>query len=748
LTGNVAFFGENGATFGDGAVGRLWIEDDDLNSIDVEDGAAPVAAGEIAVDRGLAENEGLAVDDQVTILTLAGQFDATIVGITKFGNTDAQDRDGTVSIPAATAFDWLNSGQVEYEDLYIRGNVSQADLQTAVEPSVPSGFVVQTGDEFRSDKRSEVGSFGKILKTALQGFSLLALFVGGFVIYNTFSVIVAQRLRELAVLAAIGATPKQIKRSLRFEGVVIGVLGSALGVAAGFVLTFILGFVLSQIGVNLPGSGLTVTPAVVIQGMVIGTIITVLSVMIPARRAARTEPIEALRQAAVASSKVGRGRTIASLLLIALGALAMLVGQAGLMGLGAVALFIGVILAGPLIAVLGSRVFRPLLRRFGLEGRLAADNTSRNPQRTATTANALLIGVFLVTLVSVAGSSVKDFAVAEINKLSSADYIIVSTGGTVDDQLVGDLVAVSGVESVTPFRREAVSVDIGDAADSDNSSSTAAPSAVSTGDFPALSTAADLELIEGSFDDLGPGKVLLFEADAPDDPMGRTVTMTNSAGATIDLEVAGIIKTSLDSSLTGSFVDSDTFDSFVGSTAPTVAFIAVQSGAQTDTEDAIDAITKLRPDIALTEGNAIGRLVGSIFDFMINAVNGLLLMCVIVALIGIVNTLSLSILERRRELGLLRVVGMVDKRVQRMVRIESVLISAIGTITGMALGLFCGIALILGIDRLSSANISITLPGLQLVLVLVLGIGLGFLASLIPAHRSTRLEVLDAIGAT
>ena len=749
LSGSVAFLGGDGETFGDGAVGRLWIDDDELNPIDVDEGAAPSAAGEITVDRGFAADQDVTVGDQVKILTLAGQFDATVVGITTFGNADAQDRDGTVSIAEANAFDWLNSGQVEYEDLYIRGNVDQVELRAAVEPSVPSGFVAQTGDDFRADKRGEVGAFGKVLKTALQGFSLLALFVGGFVIYNTFSVIVAQRLRELAVLAAIGATPKQIKRSLRFEGLVIGILGSALGVAAGFALTFVLGFALSTIGVSLPGSGITVTPSVVVQGMVIGTIITVLSVMIPARRAARTEPIEALRQAAVASSTVGRGRIIASLVLIVLGAVAMLVGQAALMGVGALMLFVGVIMAGPLIAVLGSRVFRPLLRRFGLEGRLAADNTSRNPQRTATTSNALLIGVFLVTLVSVAGTSVKDFAVGEINKLSSADYVIVSTGGTVDEQLVGDLEAVSGVESVVSFRREAVSVDVGEAPDSDApaASGVAAPSAVSTGNFAAISTAADIELTEGSFDELRPGTVLLSESDAPDDPIGRTVTMTNSTGATVDLEVVGIIKTSLDSALTGSFVDSTTFDGFVGATAPTVAFIDVQSGAQSDTAEAIDAITELRPDITLTEGNAIGRLVGSIFDFMINAVNGLLLMCVVVALIGIVNTLSLSILERRRELGLLRVVGMIDKRVQRMVRIESVLISAIGTITGVALGLFCGVALILGIDRLSDANISISLPGVQLLLILVLGISLGFLASLIPARRSTRLEVLDAIGA-
>jgi putative ABC transport system permease protein len=228
----------------------------------------------------------------------------------------------------------------------------------------------------------------------------------------------------------------------------------------------------------------------------------------------------------------------------------------------------------------------------------------------------------------------------------------------------------------------------------------------------------------------------------------KSVTMTNSNGTSVDLKVVGIIKASLDSYLVGSFVDTATFDSFVGETAPTVAFIDVRTGAQTDTEDAIDDITALRPDITVTQGHALGQLVGTVFDFLINAVNGLLLMSVVVALIGIVNTLSSSILERRRELGLLRVIGMEDNRVRRMVRVESVLISALGTVTGMVLGIFTGWALIFGIDRLSEAGIAFSFPGGMMALVLVLGIGLGFLASLIPAQRSTRLEVLEAINAT
>ena len=745
LAGSVAFLAPDGSTYADAATGRLWIVDDELNPIDIDEGAAPVAAGEIAIDKGLADDQDLQLGDQVTILTLAGQFDATVVGVTSFGKSDAQDAGGTVSIPAPTAFDWLNSGQAEYQDLYLRGTGDQSALVSAVEPLVPPGFRVQSGDEFLEDKQGEVSGFGKVLKSGLQGFALLALFVGGFVIYNTFSVIVAQRLRELAVLAAIGATPKQIKRSLRFEGLVIGLIGSALGVVAGFGLAFLLMLVLNAVGVSLPGSGIAVSPSVVYQGLFIGTLITFLSVMVPARRAAKTEPIEALRQAAVETSPLSRQRVVTAGVLAGAGAIGMLVGPAAAIGLGALALFIGVIVAGPIIAVGGSKVFRPLLSRLGLEGRLAGDNIARNPQRTATTSNALLIGVFLVTLVTVAGTSVKDFAVAKINDLSSADYVIDSTGGTIDDALIADLEAVDGVEAVTPFRREAVSVEGSGIVDPAGGG---VPGVLSTGDFQALSDVADLDLDEGSIDDLGPGQVLLSGDSAGENPIGQSVTMTNSQGGTVELEVVGVVAFSLDSGLVGSFVDTPTFDAFVGETAPTVAFIGVQTGAQSDTEDAIDQITALRPDITVTQGNTFGQIIGQIFDFLINAVNGLLLMSVVVALIGIVNTLSLSILERRRELGLLRVVGMEDKDVRKMVRIESVLISALGTITGVVLGVFTGWALIFGIDRLSDAGIAFSVPGGMLALVLVLGIGLGFLASLIPAQRSTRLEVLDAINAT
>lgn len=716
--------------------GRLWITDKELSPIDVVDGRAPSAAGEIAVDRGLADQENLKVGSSVKVYTLAGQQNGRVVGITAFGDKDAIDQDGTVSVPEATAFAWLNDGQREYQELYLRGSGLQDTLVDAVKPLVPAGFEAQKGSDFLEEQQDQLGGFGRILKNALQGFALLALFVGGFVIYNTFNVIVAQRLRELAVMAAIGATPKQIKRSLRWEGILIGLIGSILGVAAGFVLTFGLIALLQAFGVELPGSGLKVSPPVVVQGIVLGTLITWLSVTIPARRAARTEPMEALRSASADTSALSRPRGIAAAIIVVLGlGLLLFGGSAAVIGIGALLLFIGVIVAGPFLAVGGAKLARPVMSQFGLEGRLAVDNTARNPTRTATTANALVIGVFLVTLVTVAGSSVKDFAVGEIKKLQSADFIVVSDGGSVDPKLTTEFQRVAGVKAVVPFRREAVTVD-------------GQKTTLSAGDLAKIEKVADVEAVRGSLTGLTGATIAVPEAEEGKTPkVGSTVTVRTTTGKKADLKVAAILKSSLDSQLTGAFTDEAAFDGLAGDVAPTVAFIDTDSGAQSDTKKDLEEIADTRPDITVSEGNAIGQLVSTVFDFLIKAVDGLLLMSVLVALIGIINTLSLSILERRRELGLLRVVGMLDRRVQRMVRLESVVIAALGTGIGLILGLVLAWSVIHGIDRLSEADIAFTLPWGMLAIVVGLGLALGLLASLIPARRSTRLDVLDAIGA-
>jgi putative ABC transport system permease protein len=742
VSGPVVFSRPDGTTYGSGAIGRLWVTDEQLNPLDLVSGEAPAAADEIVIDQGLAADESIDVGDEVTLLTIAGPTQVTVVATSAFGSSDSIDEGGTVSMHEDLVFDALTDGRVEYKDAFLRASGDAAEVTGKVAELAPKGFVVQDGEEFRADKRDQAGAFGRLLKNGLQAFAMLALFVGGFVIYNTFSVIIAQRLRELAVLSAIGATPKQLKRSLRFEGLLVGLLGSIIGVAVGAGLAFALSAVLETLGVSLPGSGISVTPGAVVNGIVIGTVITVASVLIPARRAAKIEPIQALREAETHGSTVSRGRKIAAAVLILLGLVGLLSATTPIaIGLGVVVLVIGTIVAGPVIALMGARVLRPVLGVFGLEGKLAVDNATRSPKRTATTANALLIGVFLVTFVTVAGTSLKDFTVREINKVQTADFIVSSDGGTLDDELLATIGGVDGVDTVTAYRRESVSID-------------GNPGMISTAEPEVLAKASSVKAAEGSLDDLEPGTIAVTDGGGSgvnvgsgEGPgMGDTVTVANADGESQDLTVVALLEPNLDVSQIGDLVAPETFDGLVGDTGPTVALVDAIEGAESDTQDALEEAVATRPDITVLPGNAIGQLIGSVFSFMINAINGLLLMSVVIALIGIVNTLSLSILERRRELGLLRIIGMVDKRVQRMVRIESAIISALGTVTGVLLGLVIGWGLVASINRTTDAGISISFPLPLIALVLVAGVLLGFLASIIPARRSTRLEVLDAIA--
>jgi putative ABC transport system permease protein len=736
LKGRVAFKSPAGKPFAKEAVGRLAVTDGRLDPLDYTEGRAPRRAGEIALDRGLAADHGLELGRRETLLTLAGAFPVRVVGITRFGSSDALDPGGTVVLPAATAFDWLNSGQREYDEYYLRVDGDEEPVVASASQVLPAAFEAQTGSDFRDDKRSSVGAVGRYLKSALQGFALLALLIGGFVIFNTFSVIVAQRMRELAVLAAIGATPKQLKRSLRLEGLVIGLVGSALGVLAGVAMTLVLMAVLRAVGVELPGSGIAITPGAVLGGMLLGTAITVASVSIPARRAARTDPMDALRQAATESGRPSRRRGGTAAALAGVGVLGLVAGQgAAAVGAGGLAFVAAVLVGAPYLALAGAKTMRPVLSRFGLEGRLAADNAARNPRRTATTANALLIGVFLVTLVVVSGTSVRDFAVGELNKLSGADYLLVSEGGSIDPGLVGDIEGIDGISRVVPFRNEPVTI-------------AGRRRHLSTGDVTALRNVADLDVAKGSLDRFGPGQIAVVDDGTGKTPrVGEDTTVADGSGQEVRLRVATVLEGSIDASAVGALVAPATFEQLVGDVAPTVAFVDLADGEQTAARSAVQRRVDLRPDITLEEGNAVARVVGQVLDFMIDAVVGLLLMSVVIALIGIVNTLSLSILERRRELGLLRIVGMTDDRVGRMVRLESLLIAGLGTVGGLATGLFVAITMVASINRLAGSDIALSVPYLELLGVLVAGVVLGLMAALLPARRSTRIDVLEAVGA-
>ncbi|MBO9534329.1 MAG: FtsX-like permease family protein [Solirubrobacteraceae bacterium] len=734
LTGPASFLDAKGKRFASKATGRLWVDDDELNPLTIDAGRAPTAPTEIAVDRGLAESQHLKLGQQVTVATAAGPQQSTIVGTTSFGSSDAIDEAGTISIPRSRAFTALSDGREQYEAMYLRGSAAQSALVQEAKTAVPSGFKAQTGAAFVADQAESAGELGRYIKRALQAFAILALLVGAFVIYNTFNVIIAQRMRELAVLSAIGATPKQLGRMLRAEGLVVGLVGSITGVLIAIAVTTIAIAGLNAAGVDVPGSGLALNTTNTLGAILLGTSITLLSMLAPARRAGRIEPIEAVRSAAVEPSHVSRRRALIALVLGAVGVLGFLAGSSvEIVGAAAVLLFIAPIVGSPNLVMASTRLFRPLLSRFGLEGRLAVDNVARSPRRTATTANALYVGVFLVTLVTVAGTNLRDFTVEQINKIGSADYVLTSTGATLQPQLLDRYRAIDGVRQVVGFRRSAVTID-------------GKASALSSGDMKAVGEVANLKTRAGSITGLKDGEIALNpRADHP--RVGSTVKVVAQDGTTEELRVGAVLDPeSLDTAQIGSVVTPATLERLAGPGGDTVAFLALDDGAGTATNTKIDDLAADRPDVVATEGNSLGRLIGDIFDFMIKAVNGLLMMSVVVALIGIINTLSLSILERRRELGLLRIVGMVDPLVQRMIRLEAVLIAFIGTLTGVGVGLLTGWGAIFAITRLTDANVAFSIPIGLVGVVVVTGAVLGVLASILPARRSTKASVLDALA--
>jgi putative ABC transport system permease protein len=335
----------------------------------------------------------------------------------------------------------------------------------------------------------------------------------------------------------------------------------------------------------------------------------------------------------------------------------------------------------------------------------------------------------------VAGASLRDFIVDQVNDLQSADYIVSSQGGTIDDDFVSSIEKVKDVDAVVAFKREPVTID-----------GTAAT--LSSGDLTEMRKVAGLDVSAGTLADLRDDSIAVLDSGSDTPSVGDTVKVGTAGGPPTSLTVAAVLEPSQDALQTGSLVTTSTFDSLVGDAAPTVAFVDIASGAQTSTKDDIEALADRRPDITALSGNALGELIGTIMDFLIKAVTGLLLMSVVIALIGIVNTMSLSILERRRELGLLRIIGMTDKRVRRMVTLESVLISLLGTIGGLVLGLAVSLLMVVSINRGSDVSLSPSIPYGQLALILLLGVVLGVLAALLPARRSTKLTVLDAVAAT
>lgn len=705
-------------------------------------GRWPEGSGEVVLDSSTADRAGYALGDSVRLVTSGAQpiVNAQLVGIAEF-------KGGTVGATLAffdtrTAQQLYYGGKDEFTDAWVTAadGTSAEDLAAAVQTKLPEGFEAVTGEAVAKESAVGINKALNFINIFLLVFAGVALFVGSFLIINTFSILVAQRSRELAMLRALGAGRQQVTRSVLFEAFVVGLFGSTVGLGCGFLLAIGIQTLFAQFGLDLSGSPLVFAPSTAVIAYGVGMVVTMVAAYLPARRAGSMPPVAAMRDdVAMPESALHTRMWVGAVLFVAglvstwLGAFTSIDNSAywvggGVLGLVLAAILTSPVIGRPVISLLGW-VYR---RLFGAIGLMAEQNATRNPRRTAATASALMIGLTLVAMMSVFGASAKASVDKSIDSTFAADYVVSNAIGLpFSTTVTKDVAAVPGVDTVSPLRYLPVSLngDRGFAAALDP---------------VAFAKAVPLEFTAGSLDELTGNTVLVSQdrAEKQDLTVGSTVR-GDVAGQQDDYTVAGIFVAS--ASVPNSILI--TLDAAKAAGLPdrdSVAFVVRDRGADPATvEAAIEKVIVDVPTVTLKDQDAFAAEQRAPIDQLLYIIYALLGLAVIIAILGIINTLALSVIERTREIGLLRAVGLSRRQLRTMLRLESVAIALLGAVLGVVLGLVAGWALQRsladdGIDVLA-------IPGLQLAVFVVVAGFVGVLAALWPGRRAARLDVLRAI---
>ena len=726
--------------------GANWIDDDRLNPFALSSGRAPLAAGEAVIDANTAEEQGWAVGDRIRVLTKAGSTELTVVGIATYGELGGVPGSSLVATDDVTA-QQLFAEPGRYDSVLVAGaaGVTSAELAARIEATVASpgsGLEALTGAQHTADQQAEFQDDLAFLDQFLMAFAFVSLFVGTFIIYNTFSVVVAQRMRELAMLRALGARRGQVLRSVVLESVVVGVIAAAVGLAAGIGLSYGLRELLAAGGLDIPDGSLVVSSATVTTALVVGVVVSVLSAMVPAVRASRIRPIAALRDVAIDRSGSSFWRAAFGLVLTGAGVTSFAMGLSAsgqdglpLIGLGAVTTVLGVftlgpVLVGPAVGLLGMPT-----RLFGVTGRYARNNARRNPKRTAATSAALMVGVALVGFITILAASTKDSIESAVDDSFRADYVVESGSFTQGfaTTVENDLRAVPGVDLVSPVRSASAEVD------------------GSTSDVMAVDTAViddlyDLDVTGGSIALVHGDAVAVTTVKAEEDGLriGDRVPVRFADGETVPLTVQAVFDGSRIGGEANWMVGLDTFEQHVADQFDRRVFVSVDPELPAaESRAALDAALTEWPNAELQDEAQFKEDIAGQIDQMLNMIYGLLALAVVIALIGIANTLALSVHERTRELGVLRAIGMHRRQVRRAIRWEAVLIAVLGAALGAALAIGGAWGVVRALE--DQGVTEFTLPPAQLALIVAMGGVAGVLAAAGPARRAAKLNVLEAI---
>jgi putative ABC transport system permease protein len=730
-------------TTGAPTLGVSWTTNRDLSPLRLRSGREPRASGEVVVDAGTAKAHKLVVGDRVKVLFQGSPEDFTVVGVTGFGAADNLAGATLAAFDVTTAQRVLGKpGAFDTINVKAATGVTAVELRDRMAGALPPGVEVVTSRQVADEGAKSVQQALSFFGTALLVFAGISLFVGGFIILNTFSILVAQRTRELALLRALGASRRQVMTSVIAEAGVVGLFASLVGLALGVGVAVGLQSLLKAFGIDLPASGTKVLPRTVVVSLVVGVVVTVLSSVAPARRASRIPPMAALQGAGVEQGGSLRRRTVVGLVVTGLGAGAMLRGLFGggsnalpLLGVGAALVFVGVALLSPLAARPMARfIGAPFPRIAGISGTLGRQNAMRNPRRTAATAAALTVGLALVACVSVLAASIKSSAADVVDKYLAADYIIstaqfmpnISSDLSARLARQPELAAVSALQT-GEWRSEGQTRTL------------------YAGDPATLGKVLKLDVTSGEVGGLARGDVLVGEDEARSRHLqvGDTLPMTFARTGDRKLRIAGtyaknqLLGTYLVSTATYGANFTDRLDFVVlAKAAPGVAPAASRA--------AVERVTKEFPNVDLRDQAEFKKQQENQVNMALGLVSALLALSILIALFGIVNTLALSVFERTRELGLLRAVGMARRQVRSMIRGESVIIAVLGAILGLAVGVLFGWAIVSGLGDQGIDHVVI--PGGQLVGYVILAAVAGVVAAVFPARRAARLDVLAAIS--
>jgi putative ABC transport system permease protein len=738
-------FGRDGKAMGSGGAPRFGLGIDaslpQFSPLKLKTGRWPEGPRQVALDAGTAASENFRVGDTVTVSALGAKRRYEVTGIASFGGVDSLGGATMAIWDLPTAQTVLHKqGRFDGISIAAKESTSPAALIRAVQPLVPASLEVKDAEQQAAADANETNVIVNVIRYFLLGFGAIALFVGAFVIFNTLSITVAQRTREFATLRTLGASRKQVMRSVVIEGLVIGLLASVVGLFAGVGLAKLL----TAIGGDLPEAGLVFAVRTVLISLALGTVITLLASVTPALRATRVPPIAAVREGstlppsrfAAHSLKTAVVVIAASVAAICvaifasgLGAMAIVL----LLCLGILALFLGVALAAPhMVKPLTRLVGLPARRSGGVAGDLANANSVRNPSRTASTAAALMIGLTLVTVVAVLGAGLRSTVESAVTDQVSAPYIVDGIDGAPFEAAEGDALArVPGVDTASHVRVDKALV-AGEEKDV-------------TGVDPAtIARFYKFDWTEGSaaaVGQLGSGGALVTQtyADDQDITVGERLSVQTASGDKRAVVVRGIYDPPEIEQMLGSItIAQQAFDEVFPQPKNKFTFL----DADADANQALTLAAAGFSDAAVHTGDAFAKDYTEGFASFLNFLYVLLAFSVVVSLFGMVNTLVLTVFERTRELGMLRTIGMTRRQARRMIRHESIITALIGAALGLPLGIFLAM---LVTQALSQYDIGISIPLPELVAFTVVAILAGLGAAIVPARRASRLNVLDAL---